>query len=213
LQQLDDGKLALETPPDPRTGVTRLALDPLEWIHRITSHIPDPGRHCQRFYGPIRTGAESESPARKPATPMPAPRRARIRIIRTSPGKPVARGRVLSGKSSRRTLCFAPAVPACASVPLSRNRALSIASCAIGKASAATRRILSSRELRRAPMAALCSNARPSHPEYRPGSRPVYAQIEEQRSGKRLSERLAGRAYSGLREDRSGSNNYAWSKK
>jgi hypothetical protein len=51
LQQLDDGKLALETPPDPRTGVTLLALDPLEWIHRITSHIPGPGRHCQRFYG------------------------------------------------------------------------------------------------------------------------------------------------------------------
>ena len=23
----------------------------LEWIHRITAHIPDPGRHCQRFYG------------------------------------------------------------------------------------------------------------------------------------------------------------------
>jgi hypothetical protein len=51
LEQLDDGTLALETPPDPRTGVTRLALDPLEWTHRITSHIPDPGRHCQRFYG------------------------------------------------------------------------------------------------------------------------------------------------------------------
>ena len=28
-----------------------VALDPLEWIHRITTHIPDPGRHCQRFYG------------------------------------------------------------------------------------------------------------------------------------------------------------------
>jgi hypothetical protein len=51
LQQLDDGNLALETPPDPRTGATLLALDPLEWIHRITAHIPDPGRHCQRFYG------------------------------------------------------------------------------------------------------------------------------------------------------------------
>jgi len=28
-----------------------VALDPLEGIHRITSHIPDPGRHCQRLYG------------------------------------------------------------------------------------------------------------------------------------------------------------------
>jgi len=35
LQKLDDGRLALETPPpDPRTGATLLALDPLEWIHR-----------------------------------------------------------------------------------------------------------------------------------------------------------------------------------
>jgi hypothetical protein len=37
---------------DVRPGATRLALDPLEWIHRITAHIPpDPGRHGQRFYG------------------------------------------------------------------------------------------------------------------------------------------------------------------
>jgi len=51
LEKLDDGSLVLETPPDPKSGATSIALDPLEWIHRITSHIPDPGRHCQRFYG------------------------------------------------------------------------------------------------------------------------------------------------------------------
>jgi hypothetical protein len=52
LQKLDDGNLALETPPDPRTGATLLALDPLEWIHRTLPRTsPDPGRHCQRFYG------------------------------------------------------------------------------------------------------------------------------------------------------------------
>ena len=28
-----------------------MVLDPLEWIHRITAHIPDPGSHCQRCYG------------------------------------------------------------------------------------------------------------------------------------------------------------------
>jgi hypothetical protein len=28
-----------------------MEMNPLAWIHRITSHIPDPGRHCQRFYG------------------------------------------------------------------------------------------------------------------------------------------------------------------
>jgi len=50
LHKLDDGNLALETPPDPKTGATLIVLDPLEWIHRITAHIPDLGRHCQRFY-------------------------------------------------------------------------------------------------------------------------------------------------------------------
>ena len=51
LRRLDNGSLALDTPPDPKTGATCMELDPLEWIHRITSHIPDPGKHCQRFYG------------------------------------------------------------------------------------------------------------------------------------------------------------------
>jgi len=51
LEKLQDGTLSLDTPPDPRTGATRVVLDPLEWIHRITAHIPDPGNHCQRFYG------------------------------------------------------------------------------------------------------------------------------------------------------------------
>jgi len=51
LRKLDDGSLVLETPPDPRTGATSIVLGPLEWIHRIRSHIPDPGKHCQRFYG------------------------------------------------------------------------------------------------------------------------------------------------------------------
>jgi hypothetical protein len=37
LQKLQDGRLALETPPDPRTGASLLTLDPLEWIHRISA--------------------------------------------------------------------------------------------------------------------------------------------------------------------------------
>ena len=37
LRQLPDGTLAMETPPDPRSGATLLVLDPLEWIHRIAS--------------------------------------------------------------------------------------------------------------------------------------------------------------------------------
>jgi hypothetical protein len=51
LQSLDSGRLAMETPPNPRTGATSIDLDAIEWIHRITSLIPDPGKHYQRFYG------------------------------------------------------------------------------------------------------------------------------------------------------------------
>jgi hypothetical protein len=51
LLKLDDGNLALQTPPDLRTGATFLTLDPLEWIHRVTAHIPDRGCHGQRYYG------------------------------------------------------------------------------------------------------------------------------------------------------------------
>jgi hypothetical protein len=51
LQKLDDGRLVMDTPPDPGTGATSIRLDPLEWIHRLASHIPDPRRHCRRYYG------------------------------------------------------------------------------------------------------------------------------------------------------------------
>jgi hypothetical protein len=70
----DNGSLVLQTPPDPRTGAASIELDPLEWIHRITSHIPDPGRHCQRFYGAysnrgrIPMAARTDESAGVPAT-------------------------------------------------------------------------------------------------------------------------------------------------
>jgi hypothetical protein len=44
ILQIGVGSLLLQTPPDPRTGQTSIVLDPLEWIHRIstrTSPIPD----------------------------------------------------------------------------------------------------------------------------------------------------------------------------
>jgi hypothetical protein len=70
LEKLEDGTLSLETPRDPRTGATRVVLDPLEWIHRITTPIPDPGSHCQRFYGAYsnrgrvrRASARADNPA------------------------------------------------------------------------------------------------------------------------------------------------------
>jgi hypothetical protein len=42
--------LRVRTPPDPRTGVPDRILDPLDWIHAITSQIPDPGQHLVRYY-------------------------------------------------------------------------------------------------------------------------------------------------------------------
>ena len=77
LQRLDDGSLVVETPPDTKTGATSMTLDPLEWIHRITSHIPDPGRHCQRFYGAysnrgrIRVAPAEDQTAGVPAAKLP----------------------------------------------------------------------------------------------------------------------------------------------
>jgi hypothetical protein len=48
-------------------------LDPHEWIHRITAHIPDPGSHCQRFYGAysnrgriVCAGEQADSPGAGP---------------------------------------------------------------------------------------------------------------------------------------------------
>jgi hypothetical protein len=68
--------LALQTPPDPRSGATLLVLDPLEWIHRITAHIPDPASHCQRFYGAYSNRGRiacAGKQARSPGAAAPAP--------------------------------------------------------------------------------------------------------------------------------------------
>ncbi len=50
LFRLHDGSPVLQAPSDPRTGAIFIELDPVEWIHCITSHVPEPGRHCQGFY-------------------------------------------------------------------------------------------------------------------------------------------------------------------
>ena len=50
LEKRDDGTLAMQTPPDPRTGADRVVFDPLEWIHRIAAHSPDRGLHSTRDY-------------------------------------------------------------------------------------------------------------------------------------------------------------------
>ena len=77
LEKQADGRLIMETPPDPKTGATSIEMDPLAWIHRITSHIPDPGRHCQRFYGAysnrgrVSVAAQDDATAGLPAAELP----------------------------------------------------------------------------------------------------------------------------------------------
>jgi len=51
VRRRDEGSYLLATPPDPATGATQLALDPLELIHRLAQQIPDPGQHLVRYYG------------------------------------------------------------------------------------------------------------------------------------------------------------------
>ena len=45
------GQVLLPTPPDPRTGAEELALDPLDWVHALTTQIPEPGSHLVRYFG------------------------------------------------------------------------------------------------------------------------------------------------------------------
>jgi hypothetical protein len=73
LENQADRRLVMATQPDPKTGATSIELDPFKWIHHITSHIPDPGRHCQRFYGAYSNrGRISEIPADGENDALPA---------------------------------------------------------------------------------------------------------------------------------------------
>jgi hypothetical protein len=37
--------------PNPRLGQNFVAMDPLEWLARLTDHVPDPGKHRTLAYG------------------------------------------------------------------------------------------------------------------------------------------------------------------
>jgi hypothetical protein len=70
--ELDDTTVEVTTPPDPHTGQTRRLLDPLDWVHAVTTQIPDPGQHMVRYYAayscrahraprPQRSGGEASA--------------------------------------------------------------------------------------------------------------------------------------------------------
>ncbi len=67
---------ALSLTDDPSLGRNFEGMDPLEWLARISDHIPDPGQHRTLFYGEyssrVRGTPESDATA---ATVEPPPRR------------------------------------------------------------------------------------------------------------------------------------------
>jgi hypothetical protein len=90
VRETDDGRVLLEIPPDPKTGATVLALDPLEWVRRITNQIPDPKMHMTRLYGAysnrarkIYRGEDGAAPVRvADADPLPKSRASWARLLR-----------------------------------------------------------------------------------------------------------------------------------
>jgi len=145
LEKHDDGRLVLKTPPDPRTGATSIEPDALEWIHRITSHIPDPGRHCQRFYGAYSNrGRISAADRQGQSAGMPAAKLPEQDNPDVSKEARSTWARLIRKIFEADPRC-AYAAAACALFPLLRIPGSSTASCGIVKAGAAKLRILSRR--------------------------------------------------------------------
>src|SRR5439155_7733701 len=67
-----EGSIEITTRPDPGTGSTHRLFDPLDWIHAVTAHIPDRGRHCVRYYGALANRGQSPKAFCEQQTP-PAP--------------------------------------------------------------------------------------------------------------------------------------------
>jgi hypothetical protein len=77
VHELSDGRIAIETPADPRTGATRLVLTRLDFIHAVCRQIPDRGQHQVRYYGAyanrLRAGLRAAFEARGEDVPRSSP--------------------------------------------------------------------------------------------------------------------------------------------
>jgi hypothetical protein len=64
---------------NPALGRNFEAMDPLEWLARMSDHIPDPGQHRTLFYGEysnrVRGAAHCSEPGTTSVTAEPQPRR------------------------------------------------------------------------------------------------------------------------------------------
>ena len=66
-----EGPVVVPTPPDPRTGAEELHLDPLDWVHAVTTQIPDPAQHLVRYYGGYASRTRGTRRRREAATAGP----------------------------------------------------------------------------------------------------------------------------------------------
>ena len=51
--------------PNPRLGQNFVALDPLEWLARMSDHVPDPGKHRTLHYSFYANRVRGERAARE----------------------------------------------------------------------------------------------------------------------------------------------------
>jgi hypothetical protein len=65
--------------PNPSLGQNFVAMDPLEWLARLSDHIPDPGKHRTLSYGHYANRVRGERAAKQPGTEAPQDKPAKKR--------------------------------------------------------------------------------------------------------------------------------------
>jgi len=84
---LKDGRVKLLTPRDPKTGLDHRLFDPLDWVHAITTQIPDPRQHLTRYQGAYANTKGTQTSYSEPSWSWKLPKRGCTCIQRTSGGR------------------------------------------------------------------------------------------------------------------------------
>jgi hypothetical protein len=85
--QQKDGRVKLLTPLDPRTGKDYVLFDPLEWVHAVTTQIPDARQHLVRYQGAYANTEGTQTSYSELSWSCKPPKRACICIQRTIGGR------------------------------------------------------------------------------------------------------------------------------
>jgi len=74
-----DGRVKRPMPPNPKIGQDHRLFEPLEWVHAVTTQIPDARQHLVRYQGAYAIAARSlyrpavgEEPDGEEETAVPA---------------------------------------------------------------------------------------------------------------------------------------------